>query len=97
MAMYIEVDEKGILKIVGKLTSDNALKVQNHLNELLFTRNHLVLDITEVDYIDIPGIYMLFQFKNKAQQISKEVNILLNKTSCLNDIINRSGLKTILD
>jgi len=95
--MHIEIDERGILKIIGKLTSDNASNVQNHLNDLLIARNELVLDITEVEHLDIPSIYMLFQFKEKAHQISKQVKILLNKSSRFNDMIKRSGLMAILD
>lgn len=95
--MYIEIDDEGALKIIGKLTEENIAEVQNHLNEFLYQRNYLILDITDIEQLDMPGIYMLFNFRHKAKKLSKKVSIILNSTSNLNDVINNSGLKEILD
>jgi len=95
--MYIEVEEQGTIKIFGKLDSANMSELKERLSPFLFTKNELVLDLTEVSQLDFSCIYMLCQLKKKAQKDSKEIKVLLNETSNLSSILDESELKTILD
>ena len=94
---YLEKDEKNGLRIVGKLTSENVSEIQNHLNEVLYSTNRLIIDLKAVEEIDITGLYMLFIFKKDAFLKGKQVTILLQETPLILNLYKNSGLASMMD
>jgi anti-sigma B factor antagonist len=78
----------------GRITSSTSAHLENTLRDLVSNNKRLVLDLTNVDYIDSSGLGALVAVYMHATRANCELEIA-NPKSRIKDLFSRSGLGTV--
>lgn len=87
-----------IARLVGELDMSNAADVGETLaegtpNEMLA----LVLDLSELDYLDSAGIQLLYRLRGNLRIRGQKLQIVIPATSTAHDALRLAGVSTFLD
>ena len=74
------------IKLQGKLDGENASEIEEQLAEILRNKAALIIDLNGLELLDIGGINMLFDFKQKAKRKYKNVSIILDPSKTIEGI-----------
>lgn len=86
-----------VLDLVGKLTSDHAMRIKDKLNSLIAQgRTQIVLNLEDVPYIDSSGLGQLVASYSSVKKAGGSLK-LLNVNSRNHDLLSITRLVTIFD
>jgi anti-sigma B factor antagonist len=80
-----------VVRATGRITSSTSTKFEETLRDLLSHDKRLVLDLTNVEYIDSSGLGSLVAVYMHASRINCELE-LANPRTRVRDLFSRSGL-----
>jgi anti-sigma B factor antagonist len=80
-----------LVRATGRITSSTAAMFENSLRELVSNDRRVVLDLTNVDYIDSSGLGALVAVYMHASRTKCELELANPKTR-VKDLFSRSGL-----
>ncbi len=87
--------EKGtsetVVRATGRITSSTSARFEDSLRELVSGNKRVVLDLTNVDYIDSSGLGSLVAVYMHASRVKCELE-LANPKIRVRDLLSRSGL-----
>ncbi len=93
MALQI-INDQGIFKIKGKISTKNAKSLQSHLEQLLATTDTIILCLDQVKKIDTYGVHVLTHLYKEAMNnntifhiIGRENKIIKNAFGKVNYIL----------
>jgi anti-anti-sigma factor len=78
----------------GRITSNTSAMLENTLRELVSDKKRVVLDLTNVDYIDSSGLGALVAVYMHARRANCDLEIA-NPRSRIRDLFSRSGLGSV--
>lgn len=84
------------VRATGRITSSTAATLENTLRDLLSDNKRLVLDLTNVDYIDSSGLGALVAVYMHATRAKCELEIA-NPKSRIKSLFSRSGLHKVFE
>jgi len=79
------------VRAIGRITSATSATLENTLRDLVSANKRVVLDLTNVDYIDSSGLGALVAVYMHATRAQCELEIA-NPKSRIKDLFGRSGL-----
>ncbi len=91
------INNDKLVVLNGCLTSRNVSEIQEDVEIALYDTTRLILNITDLEKLDISGVYMLLIVKKKAETFGKEILILNNHNEIVTKAIKNSGIKNIID
>jgi anti-sigma B factor antagonist len=83
-----------IVRATGRITSATSATLENTLRDLVSANKRVVLDLTNVDYIDSSGLGALVAVYMHATRANCELEIA-NPKSRIKDLFSRSGLGSV--
>jgi anti-sigma B factor antagonist len=92
--LRLDPEKKGseiFVRATGRITSSTAAKFENMLRDLVSNGNRVVLDLTNIDYIDSSGLGALVAVYMHASRTKCELE-LANPRTRVKDLFSRSGL-----
>ncbi len=95
--LRLEPEKRGseiFVRATGRITSSTAAKFESVLRDLVSDNKRVVLDMTEVDYIDSSGLGSLVAVYMHASRSKCELE-LANPKMRLKDLFSRSGLASV--
>jgi len=78
----------------GRITSTTCAIFENRLSQLVSRNKRIVLDLTNVDYIDSSGLGALVAVYMHARRAGCDLEIA-NPKSRIKDLFSRSGLGSV--
>ena len=82
------------VRATGRITSTTSSKFENSLRDLVSRNKRVVLDLTNLDYIDSSGLGALVAVYMHAQRAKCDLEIA-NPKSRIKDLFSRSGLGSV--
>lgn len=82
------------VRATGRITSATSATLENSLRELVSGNVRVVLDLTNVDYIDSSGLGALVSVYMHAKRANCDLEIA-NPRSRVKDLFSRSGLGSV--
>jgi len=82
------------VRATGRITSDTSATLENTLRDLVSDNKRVVLDLTNVDYIDSSGLGALVAVYMHATRANCDLEIA-NPRSRIRDLFSRSGLGSV--
>lgn len=79
------------VRATGRITASTSAKFENTLRDLVSNEKHVVLDLTNVDFIDSSGLGSLVAVYMHASRTKCELELANPKTR-IRDLFGRSGL-----
>jgi anti-sigma B factor antagonist len=95
--LTLETEKKSsetIVRATGRITSSTSAMLENTLRDLVSDNERVVLDLTQVDYIDSSGLGALVSAYMHARRINCALEIA-NPKQRVRDLFSRSGLAKI--
>ena len=83
-----------LVRATGRVTSSTSAKFENTLRGLVSDIKRVVLDLTNVDYIDSSGLGSLVAVYMHASRTNCELELANPKTR-IRDLFSRSGLASV--
>jgi len=83
-----------VVRARGRITSSTSATLQNALRDLVSTSKRVVLDLTNVDYIDSSGLGGLVAVYMHASRTGCDLEIM-NPRPRIRDLFSRSGLASV--
>lgn len=80
-----------VVRAAGRITSSTNAKFEETLRDLVSGNKRIVLDLTNVDYIDSAGLGSLVSVYMHASRMKCELELANPKTR-VTDLLSRSGL-----
>ncbi len=68
-------DTYTVLRVEGSLSNENLQDLENHINEALERKKHIVMDIYEVSFICSAALGLLLEYNKKSQ--TEKVHFLI--------------------
>ncbi|MGB7850282.1 MAG: STAS domain-containing protein, partial [Candidatus Sulfotelmatobacter sp.] len=97
--LKLETEKKNsetTLRATGRITLATAAKLENTLRDLIPEGNCIVLDLTNVDYIDSAGLGALVSVYTHAIRAKCALEIA-NPKQRIKDLFDRSGLAPVFE
>jgi anti-anti-sigma factor len=95
----VEVSVRGdtaVVRLVGELTQPDVAAVEAELGQLTFPpQSQLVVDLTDVGFMDSSGIALLLRLKRRSAEESFELT-LGGVTGAVRSRLDRTGLLSML-
>ncbi|HET6503082.1 MAG TPA: STAS domain-containing protein [Amycolatopsis sp.] len=92
----VEFDERGdavAIRLSGDIDLANATVVQDEINSLITNHvNAVVLDLTEVTYLDSAGLRILFTLADRLRTLQTALELVVPVTSPVRRAVELSGL-----
>ncbi len=85
-----------IVRAAGRITSDTSARLEDALRDLVSQNKSVVLDLSNVDYVDSAGLGALVSIYMHARRTNCHLKIANPKQRIL-DLFNRSGLAPVFD
>jgi len=85
-----------IVRATGRITLAPSATLENALRDLIPEGKRIVLDLTNVDYIDSAGLGALVSVQMHARR-TKCVLEVVNPKERIRDLFNRSGLAAVFE
>jgi anti-anti-sigma factor len=82
------------VRATGRITSATSATLENSLRDLVSANRRVVLDLTNVDYIDSSGLGALVSVYMHAKRANCDLEIA-NPKSRIKDLFSRSGLGSV--
>ena len=82
------------VRATGRITSTTSSKFENSLRDLVSVNKRVVLDLTNLDYIDSSGLGALVAVYMHARRANCDLEIA-NPKSRIKDLFSRSGLGSV--
>jgi anti-sigma B factor antagonist len=82
------------VRATGRITSTTSATLQTTLHDLVSGNKRVVLDLSNVDYIDSSGLGVLVHLYMHATRADCELEIA-NPKPRINDLFSRSGLGSV--
>ncbi len=82
------------VRATGRITSTTSATLENTLRDLVSQNQRLILDLTNVDYIDSSGLGALVAVYMHATRGKCDLEIV-NPKSRVRDLFSRSGLEKV--
>jgi anti-sigma B factor antagonist len=83
-----------IVRATGRVTSATSAMLENTLRDLVSDNERVVLDLTQVDYIDSSGLGALVSAYMHARRANCDLEIA-NPKQRIRDLFSRSGLAKV--
>jgi anti-sigma B factor antagonist len=87
-------ESETIVRATGRITSDTSATLESTLRDLVSNNKRIVLDLTNVDYIDSSGLGALVAVYTHATRAKCDLEIA-NPRSRIKDLFGRSGLGSV--
>ncbi|HXZ34093.1 MAG TPA: STAS domain-containing protein [Terriglobales bacterium] len=84
------------VRAIGRITLGTSATLENTLRDLIVEGKRLVLDLTNVDYIDSAGLGALVSVYMHARRRNCPLEIA-NPKQRIRDLFNRSGLASVFE
>jgi anti-sigma B factor antagonist len=84
------------VRATGRITLETAPALENSLRDLMREAKHIVLDLTNVDYVDSAGLGALVSVYMHAKRTKCGLNFA-NPKQRIWDLFNRSGLALVFE
>ena len=97
--LNLETEKKGsetIVRATGRITLETAPTLENNLRDLMRESKFIVLDLTNVDYVDSAGLGALVSVYMHAKRTECALKIA-NPKQRIWDLFNRSGLALVFE
>lgn len=86
--------EKVVVRLAGDIDLANAGTVHNEVNAAITNRvNTVVVDLSEVTYLDSAGLSILFALARRLQTLQTELEVLVPVDSPVRRAVELSGLE----
>jgi len=85
-----------LVRATGRITSSTSARLQNTLRDLVSDNQRVVLDLTNVDYIDSSGLGAIVAVYMHATRSGCQLE-LANPKSRIRDLFGRSGLGKVFE
>src|SRR3989339_258842 len=92
--LQINVYEKKIIKLVGKLNINNYYLIKKEIDKNIVFECNLIFDLTECDYISSSGLRVLMIISKKIEKV-KGKGVINGITDIAKDIIYNTGFDNI--
>ena len=92
MALRITQEGNSIV-LSGNLNSNTTTSLENHLNHLLESENHLNVNLSGLDRMDMNGVSCINKIKHEAHIAYKSVKV--NGRRSINTTANRTTFLTV--
>ncbi len=93
----IIISKEKLIMLKGNLTSANASEIQEDLEWELDHTRELTIDLTDLNKLDVVGVFMLLILKKKAITAGKKIMIINHDNKVVNKSILNSGMQNIID
>lgn len=97
--LKLETEKKGpetTVRATGRITLETSPTLENSLRDLMREAEHIVLDLTNVDYVDSAGLGALVSVYMHAKRTKCGLRIA-NPKKRIWDLFNRSGLAVVFE
>jgi len=97
--LKLETEQNGsetTVRATGRITLETAPALENTLRDLMREAKHIVLDLTNVDYVDSAGLGALVSVYMHAKRTKSGLKIA-NPKQRIWDLFNRSGLALVFE
>jgi len=84
------------VRLTGRITLSTSATLDNSLRDLITEGKRIVLDLTNVDYIDSAGLGALVSVYMHATRTKCHLKIT-NPKQRIRDLFNRSGLASVFE
>jgi len=85
-----------IVRATGRVTLETSASLENTLRDLIAEGKRIVLDLTNVDYVDSAGLGALVSVYMHARRTKCDLEIA-NPKQRIRDLFNRSGLAAVFE
>ena len=89
-------DSQTTVRATGRITSATSATLENTLRDLIAEGKRVVLDLTNVDYVDSAGLGALVSVYTHARRANCDLEIA-NPKQRIRDLFNRSGLASVFE
>jgi anti-sigma B factor antagonist len=83
-----------IVRATGRVTSSTSAMLENTLRDLASDNERVVLDLTQVEYVDSSGLGALVSAYMHARRVNCDLEIA-NPKQRVRDLFSRSGLAKV--
>jgi len=97
--LKLETEKKNsetIVRATGRITSSTSATLETNLRDLIAEGKRIVLDLTNVDYVDSAGLGALVSVYVHARRTKCDLEIA-NPKQRIRDLFNRSGLAAVFE
>jgi len=97
--LKLETEKKNsetIVRATGRITSSTSATLETNLRDLIAEGKRIVLDLTNVDYVDSAGLGALVSVYVHARRTKCDLKIA-NPKERIRDLFNRSGLAVVFE
>jgi anti-anti-sigma factor len=84
------------VRATGRVTLETSATLEKTLRDLIAEGKRIVLDLTNVDYVDSAGLGALVSVYMHARRTKCDMEIA-NPKQRIRDLFNRSGLASVFD
>ena len=89
-------DSETTIRATGRIVLSSSPTLENALRDLIAEGKHVVLDVTNVDYIDSAGLGALVSVYMHARRTKCDLKIA-NPKQRIRDLFTRSGLASVFE
>jgi anti-sigma B factor antagonist len=89
-------DSETTVRATGRIVLSSSPTLENTLRDLIAEGKHVVLDVTNVDYIDSAGLGALVSVYMHARRTKCDLKIA-NPKQRIRDLFGRSGLASVFE
>jgi anti-anti-sigma factor len=89
-------DSETTVRATGRVTLETAATLETTLRDLIAEGKRIVLDLTNVDYVDSAGLGALISVYMHARRTKCDLQIA-NPKQRIRDLFNRSGLASVFE
>ena len=89
-------DSETTVRATGRVTLETAATLETTLRNLIAEGKRIVLDLTNVDYVDSAGLGALISVYMHARRTKCDLQIA-NPKQRIRDLFNRSGLASVFE
>lgn len=91
----IEYKRCKVVKVTGRVDGSTAPQVEAALNGIFETgEHHIVLDMTEVDFMSSAGWWVLIEAQKKCKHLNRGEVVLVNVQEKIRNSLNLVGMDT---
>ena len=89
-------DSESTVRATGRVTLETSATLESTLRDLIAEGKRVVLDLTNVDYVDSAGLGALVSVYMHARRTKCDLEIA-NPKQRIRDLFNRSGLASVFE